>query len=223
MLANVLILLGGIVGLTALLDLLLSDAHKRSLSNVVVDLWDWLDHTKRLSWLDSLRSPKSVRALSVISAALSFCIALFGSEKFVFLSAIATAVVVDYLAPRVFNRLLGGTPGRVTIRVIAVMAIALVAQVPLGLMLWYVYRYMPEVTLVTIASDLVFLAVGGFTSILFITAAVVLVPIGCAFLTSIPLYSMEFLVRRIAEYPKGPILALSALCGGIASILKLFS
>jgi hypothetical protein len=30
----------------------------------------------------------------------------------------------------------------------------------------------------------------------------------------------EFLVRRIAEYPKGPVLALSGIIGGIVAILK---
>jgi hypothetical protein len=30
----------------------------------------------------------------------------------------------------------------------------------------------------------------------------------------------ELLLRRIAEYPKGPILGLSAVCGGVAAVLK---
>jgi hypothetical protein len=41
------------------------------------------------------------------------------------------------------------------------------------------------------------------------------------FLAGPILFSSEFLMRRIAESPKGPVLALSGLTGGIAGLLKL--
>ena len=37
---------------------------------------------------------------------------------------------------------------------------------------------------------------------------------------SIILFVLEFIVRRIAEYPKGPILAASVLVGGIFVFVK---
>jgi len=45
------------------------------------------------------------------------------------------------------------------------------------------------------------------------------------FITNILLYMLrilEFIVRRIAEYPKGPVLALSALGAAIGGVLKAF-
>jgi hypothetical protein len=72
MLANILAILGGIVGLTALLDLFLSDAHKMSLSRAVFAVWNWLDDVKRLSFLDWLRNKEQVGFLSYASAGFSF-------------------------------------------------------------------------------------------------------------------------------------------------------
>jgi hypothetical protein len=39
----------------------------------------------------------------------------------------------------------------------------------------------------------------------------------------VSLYPAELILRRIAEYPKGPILAVSALAGAIAAFAKVFS
>jgi hypothetical protein len=36
------------------------------------------------------------------------------------------------------------------------------------------------------------------------------------------LFVAEFVLRRLAEYPKGPVLAASALAGGIAGLIKVF-
>jgi hypothetical protein len=49
-----------------------------------------------------------------------------------------------------------------------------------------------------------------------------MVALGLAYLASAILYVCEFIIRRIAEYPKGPVLALSALIGGIAALVKAF-
>ena len=46
--------------------------------------------------------------------------------------------------------------------------------------------------------------------------------IALAYLASAFLYVGEFAVRRIAEYPKGPVLALSALLGGAVVLIKAF-
>jgi hypothetical protein len=32
--------------------------------------------------------------------------------------------------------------------------------------------------------------------------------------------SLELVVRRIAEYPKGPVLAISVVCGALGALLK---
>jgi hypothetical protein len=43
-----------------------------------------------------------------------------------------------------------------------------------------------------------------------------------AYIASAILYVGEFVVRRIAEYPKGPVLALSVLFGSIVALIKAF-
>lgn len=43
-----------------------------------------------------------------------------------------------------------------------------------------------------------------------------------AYFISMALYVGEFIVRRIAEYPKGPVLAVSAFFGGIVALFKAF-
>ena len=49
------------------------------------------------------------------------------------------------------------------------------------------------------------------------------VPLIAGYLLSPVLYISEFIIRRIAEYPKGPLLALSAFLGAVASLLKVFA
>jgi len=49
-----------------------------------------------------------------------------------------------------------------------------------------------------------------------VSAAMIIIPL------SVLLWLMEFIARRIAEYPKGPVLGLSALAGGIAGLIKIF-
>jgi len=43
-----------------------------------------------------------------------------------------------------------------------------------------------------------------------------------AYVLTAILSTTEFIVRRVAEYPKGPVFALSALLGGIGVIFKSF-
>ena len=49
----------------------------------------------------------------------------------------------------------------------------------------------------------------------------ILIVIGILVIKAV-LYLSEFTMRRIAESPKGPILAISALAGGIAAVVKVF-
>ena len=51
---------------------------------------------------------------------------------------------------------------------------------------------------------------------------VIVFPIVLFYITLILLYVVEFIVRRIAEQPKGPLAAFSALMTGVGGILKLF-
>jgi hypothetical protein len=58
----------------------------------------------------------------------------------------------------------------------------------------------------------------------FISAASIamLLALMLAYVASAALSVFEFLVRRIAEYPKGPVLALSAFFGAVVALIKAF-
>jgi hypothetical protein len=42
------------------------------------------------------------------------------------------------------------------------------------------------------------------------------------FIISPIVWMLELVVRRIAEYPKGPLFAISAACGALGALLKVF-
>jgi hypothetical protein len=54
-------------------------------------------------------------------------------------------------------------------------------------------------------------------------ALLLLASIALAYLATAVLYVGELVVRRIAEYPKGPLLALIAIFGSVAALLKVFA
>jgi hypothetical protein len=62
-----------------------------------------------------------------------------------------------------------------------------------------------------------------FAYLLLVVLLFLTVPLLCLYAASLLVAALEFLVRRIAEYPKGPILAASALVAAVISILKLFT
>jgi hypothetical protein len=67
---------------------------------------------------------------------------------------------------------------------------------------------------------LFFVSLAGVMLLVYWASAVL--PLLFAYAAMAVLFVVELVVRRIAEYPKGPILALSAACGGIAAALKFF-
>ena len=67
---------------------------------------------------------------------------------------------------------------------------------------------------------LLFTSFGSVFFLVYWAAAVV--PLLFAYTATVFLYSLELAVRRIAEYPKGPILAITAGCGDVAAALKFF-
>jgi hypothetical protein len=60
-------------------------------------------------------------------------------------------------------------------------------------------------------------------SVLFLCTYVIIISIVLAYVATALLYVGEFAVRRIAEYQKGPVLALSAIFGSLVAIIKAFA
>src|SRR5262245_58062157 len=59
-------------------------------------------------------------------------------------------------------------------------------------------------------------------SIILFCLFTILIARALAFVAGAILYVGEFMVRRIAEYPKGPVLALSTFFGGVCALIKAF-
>jgi hypothetical protein len=72
----------------------------------------------------------------------------------------------------------------------------------------------------TVAVILIFMITPVAITLLCVLA--VFLSMAMAYLASAILCVGEFVVRRIAEYPKGPVLALSTLFGGVVGLIKAF-
>jgi hypothetical protein len=93
----------------------------------------------------------------------------------------------------------------------AYAAAAVAHQLTLGLMLFALFYLCALILCVHL------------TVIAVIFWAVVALPLLVIYLLTVVLFCCEFIVRRIAEYPKGPIFAGSVLLGAVAGVLRAMS
>jgi hypothetical protein len=240
MLATLLIWLSAAVAVLALADLLLSKAQKDWLSNAVIKIWSVLDEAKAWSFADWLKNPRarwwfaiSVGLLMGIQQAWSiiteesgeylrpdvFGDALRNSPLIISLLAAWTAILVALLSRPIFARLLDFTSRkslalRLTVFSLFALIVFVIMTLTLGLS-----EQSSIFPVILIASLLVL----GLPALLVLLCVLtILFALGLAYVASAILYVGEFVVRRIAEYPKGPVLALSALFGGVCALIKAF-
>jgi len=240
MLATLLIWLSAAVAVLALADLLLSKAQKDWLSNAVIKIWSVLDEAKAWSFADWLKNPRarwwfaiSVGLLMGVQQAWSiiteesgeylrpdvFGDALRNSPLIISLLAAWTAILVALLSRPIFARLLDFTSRkslalRLTVFSLFALIVFVIMTLTLGLS-----EQSSIFPVILIASLLVL----GLPALLVLLCVLtILFALGLAYVASAVLYVGEFVVRRIAEYPKGPVLALSALFGGVCALIKVF-
>jgi hypothetical protein len=240
MLATLLIWLSAAVAVLALADLLLSTAQKDWLSNAVIKIWSILDEAKAWSFADWLKNPRarwwfaiSVGLLMGVQQAWStmtsesgeyirpdiFGDALRNSPLIISLLAAWTAILFALLSRPVFARLLDFTSRKgLALRLTVFSLLALIVFVIMSLTLGLTEQS-SIFPVILIASLLVL----GLPALLVpLCVLTILFALGLAYVASAILYVGEFVVRRIAEYPKGPVLALSALFGSIVALIKAF-
>jgi hypothetical protein len=223
MLATLLIWLSVAVAVLALVDLFLSTAQKDWLSNVVLKLWSILDEAKGWSFADWLKEPRSTWWLAG-SFGLLYCIYQVWldmrhqqtPEEWPYLLVLVIPGFIFAMVMRpIFARLLKFTSGKALFRKLATIAlltlIANAVLIPILALTGVEWIFIPGLLLLGIPSFFVLLC------LLTILVARVL-----AYLFSAILYVGEFLVRRIAEYPKGPVLAISVFFGGMIALIKAF-
>jgi hypothetical protein len=281
MLATLLISLAAVVAALKLLDLLMSDAQKAWLSNVVITAWNRVDEARGWSFSDWLLNPKA-RGWYIVAVAFNFLFLNFypllvdyvkemaierdmriwlekrydtfqdlvpeGTDlaEFVMkqeewrtymsnlldsitefddlmrLMMFCAFLALFWFIPLFLSRALNGLSGRVVwLRILALVVGCLVvggiwllavSYIPIGgdpdqwgnLLRWSTFVFTIPATLCI-----------GFIVLIFTAMAFV-------YLAALLLGLAEFFIRRIAEYPKGPVLALSALLGGLVALTKVF-
>jgi hypothetical protein len=237
MLATLTIWLSAAVAVLVLVEIFLSKAQKEWLSNAVLKIWSSLDEAKGWSFADWLikPGPKWWEGLALVVFALLASYSIFlvsysmyhilvnGFERefnFHFYQALQLwfgALLIVTSTSSIFVR---GTVefDSTHVRILAILSVfgAFVGLIGPGFS-----HYISASTFSLSEWDVLF-AIG----ILVGYPAVIVLPIwaalGLTYIASAILYVCEFIIRRIAEYPKGPVLALSALFGGIAALIKAF-
>ncbi|MBR1252270.1 hypothetical protein JQ634_00975 [Bradyrhizobium sp. AUGA SZCCT0240] len=220
MTANILIGLGTAVFVLALLEILLSEEQKRSLANGVVQIWNILDDIKARSYLDWLRHGRSVPRMFFVLAicllsAFFLVIASANTEELGYRVLIAGMLLASpfilLTAKFVISRLFVPAGAFETIVRIILMALILCLPGWLGLSISEAANPFIRVVAAALA-----LYTFGMLLIWFVAAA----PLVFSYVLMALLGTSEFVVRRIAEYPKGPLLAVSGLIAAVAAFTK---
>jgi hypothetical protein len=234
-------------GCLALSDIFLSDPQKKWIEDRILRLWLWLAEAKQYSILDWLRQYyRWIVGIAVllVSSYVSWIVwstittnfdnhktlrsaidtALFGAA----ISALGLWYGFNIVRATLRSRSLLSATLRATIFVvIALLPLVIIgaiaprfAQSILPSLL--TSQPKPGIAIAQLLTIVVLIASVHFTAISLIFWATVAGPLLLVNALTILLLISEFLIRRIAEYPKGPILAASAIVGVIAAIIKAF-
>jgi hypothetical protein len=231
MLATLLIWLFAAVAVLKLLDLFLSPAQKTWLSNAVIETWNVLDEAKAWSFADWLKRPRAIWWLAASLTLLSMSFQLWlerAREKLpagyissgplqTLLNTAFIGIIVLLMARLIFARLLRFTS------MIQLSGRLLVILICVGIALPLLGTFIDKLIFSehgTVAVILIFMIAPVAITLLCVLA--VFLSMAMAYLASAILYIGEFVVRRIAEYPKGPVLALSTFFGGVVALIKAF-
>jgi hypothetical protein len=226
----------------ALLDVLLTDKQKQWLNDHTVRVWHWLAEAKRTSLLDWLKRYR--RLITWTGVLLVSVYMTWAFEKALAPPALVIAVALCIFAIGLFFglKIVGmtlRTPSlfRAVIRATIIVGVTLApAAIFFGSVaifqsefLGLAKEYAAGVTARTLTLGPALFALFflwmlilcvHLTVIAVIFWSVVTLPLIVIYLLSILLFCLEFVVRRIAEYPKGPIFAASLLLGAISGIFR---
>jgi hypothetical protein len=209
------------IAILALFDIFLRDSQKTRLREITLRVWDRLDGIKRLS---------SVRWMERQKAAKWFVLAVLPVFVYYFYYWNLIMDFRSFVTAGIVMLALFGVSGaviRILLRSESLLGLVyraaitqLIAISPLLAALKFAYPF-PSINSTT---TLIELAAFAFSLTLFvlieIVSFVIVFPLFLAYSISAMLELLEFFVRRIAGHPKAPILAISAVLGAIAVLLK---
>ncbi len=190
---NFLIALSLMVGMLALLEVLLSDAQKNAISDWTTSFW-----LKLASVQDAFKK-LIYKYTSIITPELTH--ALFDKGGRLRVGAFLKILSWFLLS---------------TIICLLVTWLARIAWMRLKLDLDYVGGVLVAV------GFLVGFFFATVTALISAILTIMLFPIICMYLVAGCIATMEYLVRRVAEYAKGPIIAASLIAAGIFGMIKAF-
>jgi hypothetical protein len=235
MLATIVFYFSAAVAILALLDLFLSDSQKVALSNTVVGAWSLLDEARGWSFADWLNQRRAKWWLAIGPGVFSAGSMVFYYRRLFELRR--TIEGIPQPEPPLFGYIMSVWIVFILITLVSRPIIAHVLKLNSGkhfwLKLWLLL--LGSVALYDAAlfglldplkdkvSDSIFtLAIFALLPLSFLALSIMAIFMAwvVAYAATIMLFVGEFVVRRIAEYPKGPILALSALLGGIIALVK---
>jgi hypothetical protein len=234
MLSNFISAIAIAVVLIAALDQALSAAAKERLELATVRVWSLLDGLKSLSFLYWIRKFRGLFLVGLPIFALLLTVEYKGEIPQPLVNLIGIKAYVLVLAPFVLASAFGSlfiwlalrpkSPKGILFNAIILATIAyFVLRMHWGVYwLYYIAPYLPGFDwLAYPEGGDIFVSV--FVHMLIIFSACVILPVLFALFAQGVLLILEFLVRRIAEYKKGPLYAVGAILGSIAIVLKEFS
>jgi hypothetical protein len=138
-----------------------------------------------------------------------------------FLVAAVFGIVTLFIARLIFARLLRFTSAKqLSGRLVIIFVFAAIAYCLLGIAMDNLAISGGNVreTIATVIGIFLFLPI----VLVLLCVLAIFLSLAMAYVASAILSVGEFVVRRIAEYPKGPVLAVSAFFGGIVALIKAF-
>lgn len=225
LLANAIIVLSVVVAGLALLDFLLNQEQKAWFNDKAVATWIRLDELKKFPlvdwWRDGGKWQWTILALSWAFFVYANSIPhpsgkepLPGPPWVGYLAAIMIATMIGRWTIKYILPIVAKSPASIAFWV---FPIAVCSATALGLYGMVRYPVSPG----SISSAL--FGITAFFGIMVTLAWIVAVlPLALVYLAAAILALVEFFVRRIAEYQRGAILAVSVLVGGAVAILRAF-
>jgi hypothetical protein len=249
MMTNALIGLSVAVGLLALLDIFISKKQTDRLADWVTAAWSYLDDLRAFSLADWMRRPRAAvwHAISfTLLAAIVGAVALGVHDRAVLGSSIdivseillavtlflMLAPIVMYFSYDFFSHILTEIHGERfwlgLFVAFVVFAVILAASALLLMADEHVIRTQGESLpfwLRFVLGYAKFLLHSLRTASVGVIACLfaLLASIALAYVATAILFAGEFVVRRIAEYPKGPIIAVSVICASLLALIKTFT
>jgi hypothetical protein len=214
--STLLLYLGMGVGLLTLLDMFLSNDQKAAIERSSIAVWNWIDNIKRLSFMNWFRR-RVPRNLVPIVASFLVVIPFLGLDQMglVLLYGAVGAIVARLLLELLLRaRTRRGFILRASISL-------LVPAIPVVLFVLFIRSIDPDSDFVLVNLVIVTVLIL-FIWLAFAFWAIAMLPFVIALTAGIGLSVAEFVARRIAEYPKGPVLAASAIFTAAIAIFKIF-